>query len=108
MARVKIVTFVPSEQADAVRVAMADAGAGMQGDYGSMSFSSTGIGRFKPLEGAHPFIGKVGELEKVTEEKIEVICDRLVAKTVIVAMKQTHPYEEVAYDIYPLIEEEEL
>jgi hypothetical protein len=108
MARVKIVTFVPIKQADAVRTAMAAAGAGVQGNYSSTSFSSAGTGRFKPLEGAKPFVGTVGELEEVAEEKIEVICERSIAKNVIVAMKAAHPYEEVAFDIIPLLAEEEL
>lgn len=108
MSRVKIITFVPVEQADTVRSAMNNAGAGKQGNYDSMSFSSVGTGRFRPLVGATPAIGSIGESEAVNEERIEVLCKRDDAKRVIAAMKQAHPYEEVAYDIIPLLEEEEL
>ena len=67
-----------------------------------------GTGRYRPLEGAHPVIGKVGKYEEVKEERIECVCDRDKAKGVIAAIRKVHPYEEVAFDIYPLISEEEL
>lgn len=103
---VKIVVFVPITHADIVRKALGDAGAGEIGKYSYCSFSSRGIGRYKPLEGAKPTIGEVGKLEEVEEERIEVVCPKNKAKEVIAAMKKVHPYEEVALDIYPLIGEE--
>ena len=105
---VKIVVFVPKSHTDAVRKAVGDAGAGKIGNYGYCSFSIDGTGRYKPLEGAHPTIGKVGKFEEVHEERIECVCERNKAKKVISAIKQVHPYEEVAFDIYPLISEDEL
>jgi len=105
---VKIVVFVPKTHTDIVRRAMGDAGAGKIGNYSHCSFSIDGLGRYKPTEGAKPFIGKVGEFEKVVEERIECICDKDKAKQVISAMRKVHPYEEVAFDIYPLLSEEEL
>ncbi len=105
---VKLVVFVPETHADAVRKAMADTGAGKLGNYSHCSFSSSGIGRFKPLDGAHPSIGKVGRLEEVKEERVECICERSLAKKIISAVKKVHPYEEAAFDIYPLILENEL
>ncbi|MEK7185736.1 MAG: YqfO family protein [Patescibacteria group bacterium] len=105
---VKIVVFVPLDFADKVRQAMGDAGAGRIGKYSHCTFSSIGFGRYKPLEGANPAIGEVGKLEKVEEERIETVCPKNKAKEVIEAIKKTHPYEEVALDIYPLIKEEEL
>ena len=87
---------------------MGDAGAGRIGNYSHCSYSVAGTGRYKPLAGAHPAIGKVGEFEKVEEEKIECICERSKAKEIITAIRKVHPYEEVALDIYPLISEEEL
>lgn len=101
-ANVKIVVFVPESQADTVRKAMVNAGAGKIGNYSACSFSSKGVGRFKPEIGANPTIGKVGEVEEVIEERIEMICSREKIKEVIAAMKQAHSYEEVAYDIYSL------
>lgn len=81
---------------------MGNVGAGTLGKYRYCSFSMKGVGRFKPEEGAHPFIGEVGKLEEVEEERIEVTCDAEIVANVIVAMKRVHPYEEVAYDVYPL------
>lgn len=105
---VKIVVFVPKTHANIVRQAMGDAGAGTIGSYSHCSFSIDGIGRYKPLEGAHPAIGEVGKFEEVEEERIECVCERGKAKEVIAAIKEVHPYEKVAFDIYPLISEEEL
>lgn len=104
----KIVVFVPESHAEIVRKAMGDAGAGKIGNYSHNSFSSKGVGRFLPLEGANPFIGEVGKLEVVEEERVEVVCPREHAKGVIAAMKKVHPYEEIAFDIYPLLDENEV
>ena len=100
---VKIVVFAPEANADAVRKAMGNAGAGRIGNYSHCSFSSKGIGRFLPLDGAHPTIGVIGTSEEVSEERIEMICTKEKLQAVIEAMKSVHPYEEVAYDVYPLL-----
>lgn len=100
----KIVTFVPIKDADKVRQAMGDAGAGVLGNYHHASFSTKGIGRFTPSTGAHPTIGKIGKLQEVEEEKIEVICEEEKIKDVIAAIKRTHPYEEVPLDVYQLVD----
>jgi hypothetical protein len=100
---VKIVVFVPLDHADKVRGAMADAGAGRIGNYTHCSFSTRGIGRFLPGEGAQPAIGEVGTLESVEEERIEVVCEKALIPEVVAAIKSVHPYEEVALDIYPLM-----
>ena len=105
---VKIVVFVPKTHADIVRKAMGDAGAGRIGNYSHCSYSVDGVGRYKPLEGAEPHIGEVGKFEEVMEERIECVCERSKAKEVIASVHKIHPYEEVAFDIYPLISEEEL
>ncbi len=98
----KRIVFVPETHADAVRAAMATAGAGKMGKYDYCSFSSKGIGRFRPLEGADPAIGEIDKLEAVDEERIEVLCTKENLSSAIAAMKAVHPYEEVAFDIYPL------
>lgn len=108
MEKVKIVVFVPKTHTDIVRQAMGDAGAGRIGKYSHCSFSSNGVGRYKPMDGAKPFIGRVGEPEEVTEERIEFVCDKNKTKKVIAAMKKVHPYEEIAFDIYPLLSENDL
>jgi hypothetical protein len=100
---VKIVVFVPEDSADVVREALGQAGAGTVGNYTFCSFSTKGVGRFLPGQGAHPAIGTVGTSETVPEERIEVICEKTKAKEVVAAMKKVHPYEEVAFDVYPLV-----
>ncbi len=108
MNNVKIVVFVPLTHCDEVRKAIGDVDGGIIGNYSHCSFSTLGIGRFKPNEKAHPHIGKANTLEEVKEEKIEFMCPRKNAKRVIDAIKKVHPYEEIALDIYPLTEESEL
>lgn len=99
---VKIVVFVPETHTNKVREAIGMAGAGKIGNYSFCSFSSKGMGRFKPEQGADPHIGEVGKLEEVAEERIETICPREKLQDVIVAIKKVHPYDEVALDVYPL------
>jgi hypothetical protein len=103
MARVKLVVFVPVTHAERVRLALAEAGAGSIGRYSHCSFSIRGSGRFRPEEGAHPFIGSTGVIETVEEERVEVTVEEAVLPAVIAAMKRAHPYEEVAFDLYPLL-----
>lgn len=103
--KVKIVTFCPLENADSIRYALGSAGAGELGEYSFCSYSTIGKGRFTPSQDANPHIGTSGQPEVVEEERIEVVCERAKAKAVIAAMKAAHPYEEVAFDIYPLVEE---
>lgn len=106
--RVKISTTVPVENADQLRSALGKAGAGKIGEYSFCSFSVVGRGRFMPTGSASPHIGELNKLEMVEEEKIEVICDRTIARQVITALKAAHPYEEVIIDITPLIDEDQL
>ncbi|MGJ5037171.1 hypothetical protein ACQR13_23925 [Bradyrhizobium sp. HKCCYLRH3059] len=98
----KIVVYVPEAAGDAVRRAMGEAGAGRIGNYDHCSFTAKGVGRFRPLAGANPAVGAVGQLETVEEERIETICaeDRL--KAVLQAIRAAHPYEEPAIDVYPI------
>jgi hypothetical protein len=99
---VKLVVFVPETHTDIVRDTMGNAGAGKIGNYTHCTFSSKGIGRFKPEAGAHPHIGEVGKLEEVSEERIETVVERSRLAEVISAIKSVHPYEEIAMDIYAL------
>jgi dinuclear metal center YbgI/SA1388 family protein len=98
----KLVTFVPHEHADAVRTAITAAGAGSIGDYDSCTFTSTGEGRFRPLDGASPAIGSVGQPQVVDEVRIESVMPRRLRGRVVAAMRAAHPYEEVAYDVLEL------
>lgn len=104
----KIITFVPTKEAQRVRVAMGNAGAGILGNYHHASFSTKGIGRFIPSKGAHPAIGEVDQASEVEEERIEVICDKSKIKDVVAAIRKTHPYEEIALEVYRLEDVEEL
>ncbi|MDD5489420.1 MAG: NGG1p interacting factor NIF3 [Candidatus Moranbacteria bacterium] len=98
----KLIVFVPVADADKVREAIHAAGGGKLGNYSHSSFSSRGTGRFKPEQGANPSFGKVGKIEEIEEERIEVLCEENVVQDVVAAMKKAHPYEEVAYDVYEL------
>ena len=100
---VKIAVFVPSTHADKVRGALAKAEAGHIGNYDNCTFSVKGIGRFRGLDGSKPFIGQAGKIEKVEEEKIETICPSEKLDSVLAAIREVHPYEEPAIDIYPLL-----
>ncbi|WP_277656983.1 Nif3-like dinuclear metal center hexameric protein [Seleniivibrio woodruffii] len=99
---VKFIVFVPVTHSQQVRKAMAEAGAGNIGNYSDVSFSAEGTGRFKPCEGAKPFIGSLGEIEEVAEHRIETIIEKSKVKNLINKVVEAHPYEEVAYDVYPL------
>lgn len=99
---VKLVVFVPLPHVDAVRKALGDAGAGKIGNYDFCSFSLRGTGCFRGNEKSNPAVGKRGRLESVAEERIETIVPREILSEVIAKMKKAHPYEEVAFDIYPL------
>jgi dinuclear metal center YbgI/SA1388 family protein len=98
----KLVVFAPVDAADRVRTAITGAGAGAIGAYDSASFTSTGEGRFRPLEGAEPAVGSVGEVEVVPEVRIEVVCPRPLRRTVVEALRVAHPYEEPAFDLVEL------
>ncbi|RYU09493.1 Nif3-like dinuclear metal center hexameric protein [Nocardioides iriomotensis] len=98
----KLTYFVPRGQADVVRDAVADAGAGQVGDYDRCSFSSPGEGRFRPLEGANPTLGAVGEVETVEEVRVECVLRRSQRRAVVAALLAAHPYETPAYDVVAL------
>lgn len=100
---VKIVVYVPVSHVKKARKALADAGCGHIGKYDFCSFSVKGVGRFRPLKGAKPFIGRAGKIEKVIEERIETICPKTKLRAVLNAVKRAHPYEEPAIDVYLLL-----
>lgn len=95
----KLVTFCPSEHAGNVRTALFSAGAGMIGNYDSCSFNTKGHGTFRALDNANPFVGNINQLHFEPEEKIEAIYPVHREHDIIRAMIESHPYEEVAYDI---------
>lgn len=98
----KLVTFVPIENAEQVLQALSKAGAGNIGNYKNCSFQITGTGTFQPNELANPHIGEKGKLEHVEEKRIEVIFPAYLSAQVLAAMREAHPYEEVAYYLQAL------
>lgn len=98
----KLVTFVPVSHAEKVRTALFEAGAGQIGNYDSCSFNQQGLGSFKGNDSTNPFAGEKNKLHFEEETRIETIFPKHIQGRVIEAMIQAHPYEEVAYDIYPL------
>lgn len=99
---VKLVIFVPLSHTDVIRKALGESGAGKIGNYDFCSFSSKGIGRYRGNENSNPAIGKSGQYESVEEERIEVVVPRVILKDVIKNIRAVHPYEEIAFDIYPI------
>ncbi|TEB15421.1 putative GTP cyclohydrolase 1 type 2 [Pelotomaculum sp. FP] len=98
----KLAVFVPMGHLDQVRSAIAEAGAGWIGNYSHCTFAVPGTGTFKPLAGANPFIGSIGEIEQVQEIRLETVVPAKRVNGVLQAMSKAHPYEEVAYDLYRL------
>jgi dinuclear metal center YbgI/SA1388 family protein len=98
----ELVVLVPTDAAEAVRTAIATAGAGRIGDYDSCTWSVVGEGRFRPLEGAHPTVGEVGRPETTAEVRVEAVVPRRLRAEVVAAMRAAHPYEEPAYDVHEL------
>jgi dinuclear metal center YbgI/SA1388 family protein len=99
----KWVVYVPRENAEAVQAAVFEAGAGHIGDYSQCSWSVSGIGQFLPHEGASPAIGSVGTVERVAEDRFEVVAPARARGAVLAAMRAAHPYEEPAFDIFALV-----
>lgn len=99
----KIVSFVPADKADAVRDALASAGAGQIGKYRVCSFASPGTGTFLGSDGAHPTIGRVGRLERADELRLEMVCAKEALALALATLRQFHPYEEPAIDVYELV-----
>lgn len=103
----KLAVYVPDTHLEQVRSALGDAGAGWIGNYSHCTFASPGRGQFMPREGANPWLGQQGELEEVSEYKLETLVKGNQLAAVLAAMKKAHPYEEVAYDVIPLDNEGE-
>lgn len=99
----KWVIYVPEENAEAVQAAVFEAGAGHIGDYSHCSWTVTGIGQFLPHEGASPAVGSVGNVERVTEDRFEVVAPARARAAVLAALRAAHPYEEPAFDIFAMV-----
>jgi len=100
----QVIVYTPLDSANEVREALGKAGAGSVGNYDHCSFSVQGTGRFRPDEDAKPTIGTKGELEEVTEERVEVIVPAEKIKEVLKSVLEVHPYEEPAIHVIPMVD----
>lgn len=101
----KIMVFVPDNYLEIVASEMHKAGAGIIGEYSNCSFRTSGIGTFKGSEKSNPKVGRKNQLEKVNEIKLEMIVDSFKVPQILAAVQKVHPYEEMAFDVYPLSNE---
>lgn len=99
----KLTVFVPASHTEKMVKALDKAGAGAIGKYSGCTFRARGVGTFRCGEGTNPFQGKPGTWEEADEFRIETIFGELIQDTIIAAMLAVHPYEEPAYDIYPVM-----
>lgn len=98
----KLAFFVPESHLESVKAALFASGAGRMGDYEACCFQIKGLGQFRPLHGARPHLGEIGELETVEEFRVELICEDDRIRAAVTALINAHPYEEPAYDVWPL------
>ena len=100
----KLVWFVPREALDVTREAVFAAGAGTIGDYRKCSWYTAGTGTFLADEGADPSVGEIGREQRVNELRVETVIPAEIASQVVAALREAHPYEEVAFELYPLVD----
>ncbi|WP_185266427.1 Nif3-like dinuclear metal center hexameric protein [Halopseudomonas xiamenensis] len=98
----KLCFYVPEPHLEPVKQAVFSAGGGQIGDYDSCCWQVLGQGQFRPRQGANPFIGKTGELERVAEYRVELVCRDELIREVVAALRAAHPYEEPAFDVWQL------
>ncbi len=98
----KIAVFIPESHLEQVKQAMFNAGSGHIGNYDQCCWQVKGEGQFRALDGASPYIGQQGKVEQLVEYKVELVCEDSLLIASLAAMKEAHPYEEPAYDVYPL------
>ena len=101
-ALVKLAVFVPVGHTDVVHRALSENGAGIIGTYTGCSFNTPGIGTFTAGEGSNPYIGTTGRLETAEEIKVEAVVPRALLSRIVRAVRTVHPYDEMAYDVYPV------
>ncbi|PHX45130.1 NGG1p interacting factor NIF3 [Pseudomonas sp. NZIPFR-PS5] len=98
----KLAFFVPQSHVEQVKNALFAVGAGRIGAYDRCSWQVLGHGQFRPLDGSQPFIGQAGEVEQVQEWKVELVVSDELIRQAVAAMKDSHPYEVPAYDVWKL------
>ena len=100
----KLNYFVPQDSKEKTKQALFDIGVGRYENYECCCFETLGTGQFKPIDSANPHIGELNKIEKVQEYKVEMICSSELIHEAIKVLKEQHPYEEVAYEIFKLEE----
>lgn len=100
----KLIYYVPESHLESTKLAVFEAGAGGIGNYEHCAWQVLGTGQFKPVKGANPFIGEVGELEQVEEWRVETIVSEDQASSVAKALKASHPYEEPAFEFIQMVD----
>jgi hypothetical protein len=100
----KLVFFVPESHLDPVKTAVFNAGAGAIGNYDQCCWQVAGVGQFRPLAGSNPFVGQAGQLEKLIEYRVEMVCEDAFIQAAVAALRAAHPYEEPAIDVWKLAE----
>ncbi|OCT24102.1 NGG1p interacting factor NIF3 [Pseudomonas putida] len=100
----KLAFFVPASHVEVVKAAVFAAGGGRIGDYDHCAWQTLGQGQFRPLDGSQPFLGQVGQVEVVEEWKVELVVADERVRQVVAALKQSHPYETPAYEVWRLLD----
>jgi hypothetical protein len=100
----KLIYYVPESHLESTKQAIFQAGAGAIGDYEQCAWQVLGTGQFKPIQGAKPFIGELGQLERLPEWRVETIVPEHKATCVAIALKASHPYEEPAFEFIQMID----
>ena len=94
--------YVPEDHCETVKTALFEKGAGRYDKYDCCAWQVKGEGQYRPLEGSNPYLGKEGQIERAAEYKVEMVCDESVLKDVLEELNAVHPYEEVAYLVWPV------
>lgn len=100
----KLCVYIPVDHVEAVKRALFDAGAGRIGSYRDCCWQVLGVGQFLPGDGSQPFLGERGRVEQVAEYRVEMVCADDVLGAVIAALRESHPYEEPAFDLLQVVE----
>ena len=98
----KLCYFVPESHLEKTKQALFQIGAGRIGQYDSCCWQCLGQGQFRPLAGSDPFLGQQGLVEKVSEYRVELVCEDRLIRDAVTALRQAHPYEQPAYEVYRL------
>lgn len=101
----KLNFYVPESHLEEVKHAVFAAGAGKIGDYDSCCWQVLGQGQFRPLAGSKPFLGQQGAVERVSEYRVEMVCEAKRIRAAVAALLDAHPYEEPAWDVVALVTE---